>query len=100
MMIDSEWRNPQTREAFIAILLSWHDPCKMASSWSDMGTGSAVEMLAKQLRKDLGEEYVVGHPFFRALILPSFRKIDFVQIATRLLENYGPKEPAIQEGDT
>jgi len=97
---DCGFTNPQTREAFFEVLQGCRDPCTMAASWSDMGAGDAAEMLAKQLREDLQEEFVVDHPFFRTLMLPGFRRIDFVQIAQRLLQLYGPQEPAAQEGDT
>jgi len=102
-MIETKFKNRQTREAFITVVLGCEDPRRMAADWLDMAgfLEGAVPMLADQLRRDMREDWVCcGHPLLRALMLPTFNRIDWQEIAGRFLMCYGPRQPAALEGDT
>jgi hypothetical protein len=90
-----DWTNAITREAFCQVIEEWDDPLGTAREWLDVGSGnpvSAVQNLARRLRKDFRREYLRGlqcradHDF---LVWQCFRlglkAIDWRQVADRLL---------------
>jgi hypothetical protein len=87
----ASWTNAITREAYFEILTEWEDPAAIAGEWMEMSGPDAVDQLARQLRKDLRQEYdQVDEDFMRACCHAGIRQVDFHQVAQRLL-CYAPR---------
>jgi hypothetical protein len=86
------WRNEITREAFFHVLTDWEDPAGIAREWVEMCGDGAADQLAKQLRRDVREDYdcVCNDDFASALHQTALRQVDFHQVAERLL-CYAPR---------
>ena len=94
--------NVETREMFFDVLITWiednpHDPLSLAREWLEMsGADSAAQQLAKQLRKDLVDEYggskEPGQNIMLALIRSGLRRVKFREIAEQLLRFCQPAE--------
>ena len=98
----SRFVNPETREAFLHVICDTEDPFEMVKQWSEVGNGSAVEMLAKELRKDFRDEFDPdSYSGFDELMMffaqRGLCKICWEQLAQRLLELCEPKKEREEE---
>src|SRR5438445_9151481 len=81
-----DWTNRITREVYIEVLEHQQDPLGAAREWTDVGNGSAVALLARQLRKDFYREYSRVHGELAGCLFRSgLRLVDWKQVVARLL---------------
>jgi hypothetical protein len=100
--------NSESRAVLIYLALDWlqDDASALQAQWSDVGNGSAAEMLARQLKQDLRQQYVFrgGDEETRlmsALLESGLKRVDFRAVAERLLWRTEPAEqPEEDEQET
>jgi hypothetical protein len=96
------WTTNVTREMYFQVLEEWfetQDHLAQARQWLEMGSGSAVELLARQLRKDFKDRYLrggrtAGDELVTSLFRLGLRFVDWSQVAERLLARTLPRAAA------
>jgi hypothetical protein len=102
MRTDFEWRNLQTREAYIDLVESVDDPLGFAKQWCDIGNGDAHELLAAQLARDAqvwARECPGPGVFERSLMRAGLARVDWKQVAERIIERARPMQVAQADDD-
>ena len=94
--IGQRWRNPETQAAFRdALSGEWEDDMDVvAADWLAAYGPQAPRLWGKQLRRDFLDAYggAFADSFVGSLLCQGFNRVDFLQLAVRLLARVQPAD--------